>query len=301
MLILSASRDPVEYSVGVQDYESLAAPVEQNRALGVEGASRRSAVALSSPMTPLAVRPGVRSGVGNDHKPQSRALRGTPMPSTVVHMAFAGMLAAALLGDDFDRRAVLVIFAATALPDLDAFVGLVSTAGHRTVGHTLLLPLALGLLLAADVYVREESFVTGRWGDHGVRVAWMSVVAMAVAGIGLDLFVGGANPFWPLHDQFYRIAGKVELSNQRGIIQTFVDLDPDTERTGVRSFGTSKEVHVSTGVDPTPGPESGGGSGAESESEPVERIFPVVRSGWQLLLLVVGSAVTAVRLRQVER
>jgi len=225
------------------------------------------------------------------------------MPSTVVHMAFAGLIGAALLGTAFDRRSVLVLFAAVAFADLDAFVGLVSVVGHRTAFHTFLIPLGAGVVLAIDRYVGETSLLDRWYGRRGVRVAWVTIVAYAVAAIGLDLFsAGGANPLWPLHDQFYVVDGKIELSSQRGLVQTFIDLggeqgqqagggqtggsqasDPKTV-----ARGSSEEVNVSTGVDPNPNQET-------PDDEPVDRVFPVVRSGWQLLLLVVGTGVTAAR------
>ena len=226
------------------------------------------------------------------------------MPSTVVHMAFAGMMAAALLGTYFDRRAVAVVLAVTIIPDLDAFVGLVSTAGHRTVGHTFLIPIAAAVVWGVDAHLRDESFVRRKWGQWGVAVGWMSIAAFAVSGIGLDLVTGGVNPFWPLHDQLYRVNGKIELSNQRGIIQTFVDLSPEPENTGngggpsgggsdkgPMRLGNSSEVHVNTGIDPKQG----------TEPKNVERIFPVVRSGWQLLVLLAGTSVTGAKLWLVER
>lgn len=210
------------------------------------------------------------------------------MPSTVVHMAFAGLIGAALLGTAFDRRSVLVLFGAMIFADLDSFVGLVSVVGHRTAFHTLLIPLGAAAVLAVDLFWRESSVVRSRWGKYGVRVVWVTIVAYVAAAIGLDLFsAGGANPLWPLHDQFYVIDGKIELSSQRGIVQNFVDLGSEqTDGSGTRARGSSQEVNVSTGVDPAP-------DGAEPES--VDRVFPVVRSGWQLLLLAAGTGVTAVR------
>ncbi|MFB6151421.1 MAG: metal-dependent hydrolase [Haloarculaceae archaeon] len=226
------------------------------------------------------------------------------MASTLVHVAFAGLLAAALLGPYFDRRAVLVVFAVTAFPDLDSFVALVSVAGHRTVFHTFLIPIGLGALLAVDTRLRSRSFVRERWGAWGVHVGWVSVVALAVAGIGLDFVGAGVNPLWPLHDQFYVLDGKIELSDQRGVIQTFIDLTPEAASNGggsggggsgggggsipaPESLGSSQEVNMTTGIEPDP---------TNTKKNP-ERIFPVVRSGWQLLLLVVGFAVTGARLR----
>ncbi|MFB6307915.1 MAG: metal-dependent hydrolase [Haloarculaceae archaeon] len=207
------------------------------------------------------------------------------MPSTLVHVAFAGLLAAALLGDTFDGRALLVVLAVTAIPDLDSFLALLWTPAHRTVLHTLVIPILAGGLLWYDLRVRDRSFVAGRWGPRGVRIAWVSVLAFAVAGIALDLFSGGAVALWPVDSNFYVIRGKIELSNQRGIVQTFVDLDPETPQTGPTSPGNATEIHVDTGVDPTEG----------TEPKNVERVFPVVRSGWQLLVVLVGTGVTAAR------
>lgn len=207
------------------------------------------------------------------------------MPSTVVHLAFAGMIAAALLGDAFDRRTLLVVLAVTALPDLDSFVALVSTAGHRTVLHSLFFPATLALGLWLDVR-RDDSFLRSRWGNRGVRVAWVSIVCMAVAGIGLDLFsVQGANPLWPLVDQFYVVEGRLELSTQRGIVQTFVEFSPESGLPEPMALGNTSEMTVTTGVDPAE-PTDGG---------PVDRVFPIARAGWQLLLLLVGTGVTAAR------
>jgi inner membrane protein len=216
------------------------------------------------------------------------------MPSTLVHVAFASLLAAALLGETFDRRAVLVVMGLTALPDLDAFVALFSTVGHRTAMHTFVLPFALGVLLWVDTRVREESFVRERWDDSTVSVAWIGLVGMAVAGIGLDFIEAGVNPLWPLHDQFYVLNGKVELSDQRGLVQTFVDIETESDGGGgggaptvePESLGSSEEVNMSTGVDPDPD---------NSEEDP-ERVFPIVRAGWQLHLMLTGFAVTAARL-----
>ncbi len=207
------------------------------------------------------------------------------MPGTVVHLAFSGMLAAALLGSAFDRRSVLVVLGVTAFPDLDAFLALVTVVGHRALLHNFVIPAALAALLWVDTRVRPHSIVRNRWGRRGVRIAWVSVLAYAVSSVGLDLVNGVVNPLWPLHDQFYTLDGKLELSDQRGIVQTFVDLSPEESVVESEGVGSSQEVNLSTGVDPDPGGE---------ETDP-ERIFPVVRAGWELLLLVVGTLVTAAR------
>ncbi len=207
------------------------------------------------------------------------------MPGTVVHLAFSGLLAAALLGAAYDRRSLLVVLGVTAFPDLDAFLALVTVVGHRALLHNFVIPAALALLLWVDTTVRPHSLVGDRWGPRGVRIAWVSVLAYAVSAVGLDLVNGVVNPLWPVHDQFYTLEGKVELSDQRGVVQTFVDLSGEESVVEAEGVGSSQEVNLSTGVDPDP-------SGEETDPE---RLFPVVRAGWELLLLVVGTAVTVAR------
>lgn len=206
------------------------------------------------------------------------------MPSTVVHLALAGLIAAALLGEAFDRRALLVVLAVTALPDLDAFVALVSTVGHRAALHTFVIPVLGALALAVDQWWLDESLVRRRWGARGVRVAWVCVLCYAAAGISLDATRGVVNPFWPVYDQFFAVDGKIELSTRRGLVQTFVDLGPSGGEAETTSFGSTADVELDTGVNPQP-----------DGDEPPDRVFPVVRSGWELLLLIVGTLVTAAR------
>jgi len=80
---------------------------------------------------------------------------------------------------------------------------------------------------------------------------------------------------------------KAVLSNQRGLVQTFVELDPpEPQGGGGEQPSTTENTHYSTGVDPASG----------DEPEDVERIFPVVRSGWQLLVVVAGYGTLAARL-----
>jgi hypothetical protein len=205
------------------------------------------------------------------------------VPSTVVHCALAGLLAAGLLGDAFDARAVAIVLAATIVPDLDAFAGFVIAGGHRSVLHTLLLPLGAAALLYADTHLRDRSFVRGRWRARGVRVAWVSIAAVAFAAIGLDLVAGGVNLLYPIHDQFYTLSGELLFSNNRGLVQTFVELGGG-EAEAAR--GSSEQYRIGSGVDPTRG----------AESENVERIFPVAQAGWQLLLIVTSTFVLGARL-----
>lgn len=218
------------------------------------------------------------------------------MPSTVVHVGFALLLAAALLGPAYDRRALVVIASAVAFLDLDAFVSLVVANTHRAAFHTLLLPTLVGGLLYADTRLADRSKVRSRCGDHGVRVAWTALVAVVVSGIGLDLFgASGVNLFYPLFDQFYAFTGAVEWSSARGFVQTFVEVRPPGGSTGgagggtvdVGQRGSTREYRVATGIDPTEGREPPG----------VERVFPVFYAGWQATLALTGVAVTVLKLR----
>lgn len=200
------------------------------------------------------------------------------MPSELVHLAVAGLVAASLLGPAFDRRAVAVVLAAAALPDVDTFVGLVVPGAHRAMLHTLVLPAVAGVVLVQQTR-RPDSWVRRRYGGRGVRVAWVALASLLFAGIAPDLFTNGVNAFYPLHDTFYQVNGKLLLSNERGVVQTFVELGKTPER-------TTQNTHYWTGVDPTRG----------EEPKNVERIFPVVESGVQLLLVVLSASVLSVRL-----
>jgi len=215
------------------------------------------------------------------------------MPSLVVHYAFVGLLAATLLGAAFDKRSLLLSLLVVTFPDVDAFIALFSTAGHRAATTNLVIPALGAVLIAVDVYAREKSYIRTNWGAYGVRVAWFCVVVYAVGHVLLDAVGGGANLLWPVHDQFYQIKGRLELSTQRGIVQTFVETNPDSGGSGggspsLRAIGNTSEVQMSTGVDPNPGQEETTG--------PVDRVFPVARGGWQLYLLIVGTLATATRL-----
>ena len=194
------------------------------------------------------------------------------MPSTVVHLAVGAVVAAALLGDEFDRRSVAVVLAATAVPDIDTFVGLYLQGAHRALLHTLVLPAMAGAALTYDTRIRAVSRLRKRWEARGVRVAWVALAALLLGGILPDLMTNGVNAFYPLYDRFLTVDGELLLSNQRGVVQTFVDLSADPQR-------TTENTHYWTGVDPTRG----------EDPKNVERIFPVVRSGFQLLVVLLGA------------
>lgn len=208
------------------------------------------------------------------------------MPSTLVHVAVGGLVGAGLLGAGFDRRAAAVVFVAAALPDVDTFFGFVLPGAHRALLHTFLLPAVVAAVLAYDTRVRAVSRLRTRFGPRGVRLAWAGLVALVGGGILPDLFTNGVNAFYPLHDAFYAVDGRLYLSNRQGVVQTFVDLSPTDP-----ASRTTRNFHYSTGADPSRG----------AEPANVERIFPVAMSGTQLMLLVLSAFVVGARLRESER
>lgn len=216
------------------------------------------------------------------------------MPSTIVHLALGGLLAAALLGADFDRRSLLVVFAFTALPDVDVFVEPVLPGAHRSLGHTFLLPAVVFALLAWDTRRGTASALRRRFGVRGVKLAWVGAFCLLGAGIVPDLLVGGVNAFYPLHDRFYTVNGKLLYSTDRGWVQTLVDLSPPESEPS----RTTENFRFRTVLDaaPTRGTGGEGGAGGSPGEERVERIFPVATSGFRFGILVLSSVVLTVRL-----
>jgi hypothetical protein len=210
------------------------------------------------------------------------------VPSTLVHVALGGLLAAALLADRFRPRTLAVVCLAVVAVDLDVFVGLAVTGAHRAAFHTLVWPAVAAVAVAYDTLARERSVLVDRLGAGGPRLAWTVIAAVVLAGIGPDLVTNGANLLYPLHDQFYAFDGELQLSSRRGVVQTFVE---DAAR------GSTSDQQYYTGVDPDP--SSGGAEPVTGERAP-ERVFPLVASGLQLLVVVTSAVVVAVRLRDAE-
>lgn len=206
------------------------------------------------------------------------------MPSTVVHVGFALLVAAAVLGAGFDRRSAAVVAFFAVLPDIDTFLGLVFVGAHRAYFHNLVLPLAAVAVLVWDG--RRRGYLGARYGEETYRLAFVGVVVgWLVAGVLLDGFYNGVNLLFPLHDEFIDLSGHLLLSDQRGVVQTFVSFDGFSLADG-DSLGTTQNTHYYTGVDP--GPEA---------PEDVERVFPVFDEGTLAVVAVVGYVVAAYRLR----
>ena len=213
------------------------------------------------------------------------------MPSTVVHVAFGLLVAAAVLGPHLDRRALLVAAAAVIVVDLDAATSLLLESTHRALFHTALIPLFASVYLYAETRLSERSLIRERYGDYGVRVAWATIAAVVVSAIGLDMTnPNGVNLLYPLHDQFYAFDGAANVSTRAGPQQSFVEFETATPEPGggdgggtqvdVGAQGSTDDYRVASGVNPDAGQESPG----------ARRVFPVVFRGWQLLL-VLGSVV----------
>lgn len=204
------------------------------------------------------------------------------MPSPTVQAGFALLVATALLGEHYDRRALAVVAVVLLVPELDTFAGWVLAGAHRALLHNLLLVAGAGALLSYDVRVRERSWLRGRYGDRGVRIAGVALFVHVFAHVLLDAsHLEGVNLFYPVVDTFYHLDGELYLSTAEGVVQTFVELvdDPQTGRQVVdAATGTTGDVHVDSPVDP----EGDGGD------RPPERRFPVAVFGWQLYLIAVG-------------
>jgi hypothetical protein len=209
------------------------------------------------------------------------------MPSEVVHLAFAGFVAVGLLGPAFGRRSVLAVLAATVIPDLDSFVSLVLPGVHRALFHSLVTAAVFAGLVALDLR-RDGSLLHRLFDEHARRVGSVALVAFVVAGIAPDLVTNGTNLFYPLVDRFYTVSGHLRLSSARGIVQTFVDLQPEPTPAG--GGATTESRFYRTGVDPTRG----------QEPENVERVFPVVNSGLQLLIVATSALVLWGRFRDAD-
>jgi len=212
------------------------------------------------------------------------------VPSTVVHVAFAGLLGVALLGDAFDTRKILLVMVASALLDLDTLIGVVVPGTHRAAFHNLWIVLLPAAVLLWDGAIREVSLVRERWGDAAPRLAWTTLAALLFAHILFDAFFNGVNLFWPVHDRFYDLSGSLLVTDQRGLVQTFVELEGSglAEST---ARGTTENTHYRTGFDPTRGEPATG----------VERIFPIAATGERFVLTVAGLTAVGVRILEDRR
>jgi len=213
------------------------------------------------------------------------------MPATTVHAGFALLLAAGLLWDRLDRRALAVLLAVLVVPELDTAAGLVLDGAHRALLHNLVLPGLLGAALLYDVRLREASWLRARFGDRGVRAAAVALFVHVFAHVALDyVHLEGVNLFYPLVDRFFTLDGDLYLSTTDGLVQTFFEFAPGSEGSSVDvgGTGTTENVHVDNPVEPDEAVDDGG-------DEPVERKFPVAVFGWRLYVIATGLFVLGAR------
>ena len=213
------------------------------------------------------------------------------MAPTLVSAAVGALLAAALLGDAFDRRAVAVVVAAALLPRLDAAASLVVPGATNAFLHAVWAPLLVGGALYLDTVRRPAgaSALRDRFGRRGVRVAWVALASFVVVGIGSALFAGeGAALLYPLEDARYVVRGRLVFSTQEGVVQTF--LAPDGDGPGVlplgRAGGTVADP-VASWINP---------DGRPGFDPRADREFRLVDGGWQLVVVAAAAATLAVRL-----
>jgi hypothetical protein len=210
------------------------------------------------------------------------------MPPTLVHAALGGLLAAALLDRAFSRRGAAVVVAAAVFPDLDAPLSLVVPGAHGAALHTLLLPAGAAVLLYYDTR-RADPWVRGRFGAAGVRVAWVALLAYALAGTGLDLLnLDAANPVWPVDTMHYSFVGRVAYTTTDGFVQSYYTYDPG----GRWTHYVGQRGRPPTYCNPSLWvPACGTGS--------APRATEFVQSGWQFLLVATGAVVLFARARLV--
>mgnify|MGYP005847365409 FL=1 len=219
------------------------------------------------------------------------------MVSSVVHAGFALLLAAGLLGNYYDRRALAVVLAIVVLPEIDTLLGPIMPGAHRTVGHNFGFPAAAAALLYYDTRIRGESILRDRLSERWIAVAWVGLFVHAFAHVALDwAHLDGVNVLWPFHDRFYRLEGEILLSTADGFVQTFVDVqvDPETgsRRVDAGGSGTTETVHVNNPIEPR--------DPSEVTDEPVDRRFPIANRGWRLYLLGLGLFALVARKLQGE-
>jgi hypothetical protein len=216
------------------------------------------------------------------------------MAPTLVNAAFGALIAAALLGAAFDRRAVAIVVAAAVLPDLDAVASLAVPGATNALLHAVWLPLAAGGVLYWDTRLRDASRLRERVGWRGVRVAWVALAAFLVAGVGPDLFGGeGVNLLYPLHDAYYLVDGGFVVSTRDGVVQTFVSVG--AQGPGIlplETLGTTESYAIPTFANP---------DGRPGFSLGAERELSLVRTGWQLVVVASAVASLAVRFRREGR
>ncbi|PSP91238.1 hypothetical protein BRC84_07235 [Halobacteriales archaeon QS_1_68_44] len=180
------------------------------------------------------------------------------MPPTLVTVAVGVLLGVALLGEAFDRRSMAVVALAAAVPDLDAVLSLWIRGATNAALHTFFIPLSAAIALYLDT--RREG-------------SWLRVFNIESAAV-----------LYPVSNRYFSIVGKLVLSTQEGVVQSYVEFGDGWLSAG--TYGTTESRHISTWVNPTPGTDNPPGA---------ERVVRVVDSGWQLVVVGTAAATLAAR------
>ncbi|MFD1640606.1 metal-dependent hydrolase [Halohasta litorea] len=195
------------------------------------------------------------------------------MPPTLLSVAVGVLLGVGLLGAAFDRRSLAVVALAAGLPDADAILAVLGVGAANASLHSAFVAVGAAGLLYYETERRERSWLRAQSGWYGVRVAWVAVAAYAVAGIGLDLFSTDAVALlYPLSDRYYAVVGKLVVSTQEGLVQTYVDIGEGW--LGLASPGTVESHTVGSWW--TPAGE--------------ERRLRLIESGWQAIVVLTAAA-----------
>lgn len=199
------------------------------------------------------------------------------MPSTVVHVSFALIIACALIPNNrFTIKSLLIVALPVMFLDSDAFFYIVEEGLHRALFHNIIIPSVIVAILLYDISIRDESYIGRKFNSsHAMSLIITSYTAVVIAGLGLDFADTGVNLFWPIHDQFYTLEGKFILSSENGIVQTFSE------------FGTEKDttdsVVYNTPINPS---SSGENSGT----------YPIAYKAWQLILIITSGILVSIKM-----
>ena len=196
------------------------------------------------------------------------------MVPTLVNAALGGLLAAALLGRAFDRRTVALVVGAAVVPALGSAVGVALGWTSTAALQSAWLPLFGTLVLLVDTRWRDRSVLRARYGWHGVRVAWVALASVSVAGVAPDLFgTPGVPLLYPLESVRYSVDGLLLYSTQEGVVQT---LSAGGETPGILPLASTGGVSGTT--DGRPG------------------AVALVETGWQAVVVVTGALTLSLRL-----
>lgn len=205
------------------------------------------------------------------------------MPSTVIHLSLAFIIACVLIPNDrFTVRSLLVVSIPVIFLDTDAFFYVVEEGLHRALFHNIIIPTVIVLIFFYDMFIRDESYIGERFNNTTATILIAtSYTAVVIAGLSLDFADTGINLFWPIHDQFYTLEGKFVLSSEDGIVQTF------SEFSSGESASTTDSVVYNTPINPS----------SPSESD---RVYPIAYKSWQLVLMIASVVLVPMKIIQAK-